>query len=155
MKIKFFWHFFEKRAKKCQKRQNWPFWHFFENSKKFIFDSYLQGNIFVSDFYTQTKAHQILRISYIWHFELGGRLHLQFYKKMIFWKIEKIRLELRDPKKLNFSKQKNSNFLNLFKVPEHVFEQDWTLYGEIKFFHFLKKKSKILAVKKFILAWAR
>ena len=60
--------------------------------------------------------------------------------------------ELRIARKLNFAKQKIRKFLISLKVPEINFEVKRTFHGEINFFHFLKKKSKILAVKKFFLA---
>ena len=91
-------------------------------------------------------------------FELSinpGELSQKNPQKWPFWRDPKNSTQLRIAKKLNFAKQKNKEHLILLKVPEIDFEVNTTFYGEIKIFHFLKKKSKILAVKKFILAWAR
>ena len=61
-------------------------------------------------------------------------------------------MSMRFPKKLNFAKQKNGVFLNLFIGPEIDFEQDTTFYGEINFWPRNFKKGPKTRLKKMKIA---
>ena len=52
-----------------------------------------------------SKANHKLRISYIWHFELGNFFHQKFHKILIFHLYEKIHLCLKNSQKAKFFDQ--------------------------------------------------